>query len=135
MILARIFVVISELVAEIILLGLLLALVLAPTNLGAASVGSLPVILVLFLNGYYFTRPVLGLVWRSARRWPYGLIAAALFTIHMSVGYARLKPDMTQVGVWAVLTFFIGGATIVFVCAVSGHLWLARKAGTAKIPS
>jgi hypothetical protein len=124
--LTRVGVVILELIAEALLLGVLLGLLIVPIKFAALAVGALPVILVLFMHGYYFTRPVLGLLWRGARSWLYALVAAALFTIHMAIGYARLRPDMMQVRTWVVITFFAGGATIVFVCALVGRRWLVH---------
>jgi hypothetical protein len=127
--LRRVGVVAAELVAEALLLGLLLAVLLVPTNIDALAVGSFPVVLVLFLHGYYFTRPVLGLVWSGVKRPVYGLLASVLFIVHMGIGYARLKPDMRQVRTGTVLTFFAAGAVIVFACAVIGHGWLMQKRG------
>ena len=128
MFLARIGIVIGELVAEALLLGILLGILLVPTHVGAWAAGSVAVDLVLYLHGYYLTRPVLGLVWKSEKIWPYGLSAATLFAIHMGVGYARLRPDMMQVKLWVVISFFAGGAAIVLACALIGHRWLAQKA-------
>ena len=128
MFLARIGIVLAELVAEALLLGVLFGILLVPTHIGAWAVGSLPIALVLYLHGYYLTRPALGIVWKSTKVWPYGLSVAALFAIHMGVGYARLRPDMMQVKLWVVITFFAGGAAIVFACALIGHRWLAQKA-------
>lgn len=127
--LARVGIVISELISEAVLLGILLALVLAPRTFNATAlwVAPLPVTLVLYLHGYYLTRPILGLLWGGRRVGLYSLTASALFAIHMLIGYLRLRPDMKQVSQWTVLAFFAGGTTIVFVCALIGHHWLARK--------
>ena len=116
-----------ELVTEALLLGLLLGLVLGAYDVRALAVGSLPVVVVLYLHGYYFTRPILGLLWKAANFWMYGVIASILFTCHMGIGYSRLRPDMKQVGIGAVITFFVAGAGIVFGCAAIGHGLLLKN--------
>jgi hypothetical protein len=126
-VLLRIGVVLLELIGEALLLGVLFGLLVAPKNLPLLVLGALPVILVLFLNGYYFTRPILGFLWTGARPWLYASIASALFTVHMYIGFAALRPDMSQVSTGVVVTFFVGGASIVFSCAFVGERWLREK--------
>jgi hypothetical protein len=127
-VLLHIGIVLLELIVEALLLGALLGLLLVPKSFGAIAFGSLPVILVLFLHGYYFTRPMLGLLGNRIRSWLYASIAAVLFTIHMGIGYARLRPDMSQVPTRVVVAFFAGGASIVFTCGFVGRRWLVGKA-------
>jgi hypothetical protein len=131
MLIRRLGITALELLAEAIFLGLLFGLLLAPSNFNALAVGSLPVVLMLFLHGYYFTRPLVGLLWKRGNYWIYGLIASILFIGHMGIGYARLRPDMRQVSSWIVVTFFVVGCAIVFVCAVMGHRWLIHSRNLA----
>jgi hypothetical protein len=85
------------------------------------------VIYVLFVYGYYFTRPLLGLLWRGDAS-IYAFLAAALFVFHMFIGYYRLQPDMTPHARTVALPFFVGGAAIVFLCARFGRTVEMRRA-------
>ena len=88
------------------------------------SVLAIPVLL--FLQGYYLTRILAGLLLRAGNRWLYPGINCTLFAIHMSILYLRLKPDMTALGNSAGPIFIIAGACIVFICASGGNRLLRK---------
>lgn len=118
-----------EVAAEAILWGCLMGVL--TVNQGEqflyvlmGSILALPV--VLFLHGYYLTRVLVGIVLRGGSRWFYPAIASTLFAIHMYVVYVRLKPDMSSLGQAVGPPFIVGGACIVFACALGGN-WLLRK--------
>jgi hypothetical protein len=81
---------------------------------------------ILFLHGYYLTTALAGVVWRSQKLWLYPVTAATLFVIHTHIVFFRLKPDLSSSGRAAELPFLVGGACIVFACALAGN-WLLRK--------
>jgi hypothetical protein len=119
---------IIEILVEALLLGCLLG-VLVSSEIGLSygvlgSVLALPV--VLFLHGYYFTRLLAGVVWRSRGQWTYPAVAATLFVIHTHIVFVRLGPDMSTFGKAKELPFLLGGACIVFACALAGN-WGLRK--------
>lgn len=87
---------------------------------------ALAVAVVLFLHGYYLTRALFGVAWRSETRWAYPVLAASLFVLHMHFAFVRLKPDMSPMGRATELPFLVGGACIVFACALAGD-WLLRR--------
>ena len=117
---------------EVLVEGLLLGVLLGALTL-SNFIGLLPGVwalglmvgVVLFLNGYYVTKTLFGLVWRGQKSWLYPGIAATIFVIHMYVFYMRAKPDMPGLP-RVILPFQVGGACIVFACTfVSG--WFLRK--------
>jgi hypothetical protein len=124
----RIFVLLSELAAEVLLLGCLLGvLVSSQTGLLYGVIGSalaLPV--VLFLHGYYLTRCLAGLGLRSLSPWFYAAIAAALFVAHMHFAIARSKSDLTPFAQSTELPFLAVGACVVFACAFVGDRLLRK---------
>ncbi len=117
-----------EVLAEAILLGCLLgALVSSETGLLYGVIGSaLAVPVVLFLHWYYLTRALAGIAWRSRNPWLYPAIASVVFVAHMHFAVARSKSDLTLFARATELPFLVGGACIVFVCALGGN-WLMRK--------
>jgi hypothetical protein len=118
-----------EVLLESLLLGTLFCLLVAPTqynSLLATVISPLPVILVLFLYGYYFTRPLVGLFWRPDPAWAYALRAAALFAVHMGIAIVRLRPDISPEARSVTIPFLIGGTAIVFCCAWFGSRLLLR---------
>ena len=118
-----------EIVSEALLIGILFVLLVVPTqeiSSGVILVSALPVIVVLFLYGYYFTRPILGILWKRDLPIAYGACASALYLIQMYIAFARLKPDMRSEAASKALPLLLGGAAIVFVCAVIGRLLLRR---------
>jgi len=127
--LKRVLVWVLEVLAEALLLGTLLGVLLFPNIVhlipGLWALG-LAVGVVLFLHGYYLTRALVGVAWRSRRPWLYPAIAASLFVAHMHFAVIRLKPDMTPVARGTEPPFLAGGACIVFACAFAGN-WLLRK--------
>lgn len=80
---------------------------------------------MLFLNGYYFTRVLAGMIFRSVGRWLYPALAATLFAIHMYVTFVRMKPGLNALGKALEPPLLVGGACIVFACALGGN-WLLR---------
>lgn len=119
----RIAELLCELITEAFLVGSLFGFLVIPKQMnsfGAVLASALPVILVLFLNGYYFTRPIIGFLWGGKRAGLYACISAALFGLHMYIGFARLKPDMTPEAIGKAVFFLLGGSGIVFCCALLG---------------
>jgi hypothetical protein len=123
-VLKRIAVVLLELVVEALALGILFGLLLAPEELNSfytIVTACAPVVLVLFLDGYYLTRPLLGIFWKGTRPWLYAAIAAALFALHSSLAFLVLKSDIGT-GIFGKEVIFVaGGVAIVFGCAFAGR--------------
>jgi len=82
---------------------------------------SAPVVLVLFLDGYYLTRPLLGIFWKGTRPWLYAALAAALFALHSSFALFLFKSEIGSGAGGKEFTFVGGGAAIVFACAFAGR--------------
>ena len=130
--LSRLIVWLLEIVAETLLIGALLGMLLFPditSALRSIVASVLAVGLLLFLHGYYLTVGILGVVWRNRRAWSYPGIAAALFVAHMHVAISRSKSDLTLVARTAEIPFLLGGASIVFLCTCVGN-WCLRKWST-----
>ena len=126
--LKRVVVLSMELIAEALLLGCLLG-VLVSSQIGllygvVASALAVPV--VLFLHGYYVTRALAGIALRIQTRWLYPAIAAALFVAHMHFAVARSKSDLTPFAQAMELPFLAGGACIVGACAFFGDRLLRK---------
>ena len=129
--LKRVSVVLLEITAESLLLGGLFSLLLIPGHMNsfiAVVISPLPVIVVLYLHGYYLTRPLIGIAWGAKKSWLYAGVAAVLFSIHMSVAIARLWPDISPEGRGAALPFLAGGTAIIFSCALAGRKCLSNWA-------
>lgn len=126
--LKRVVVGLIEILAEALLLGCLLG-VLVSSEIGLlyGVIGSvLAVPVVLFLHWYYLSRVLVGIAWRSRYPWLYPAMAAAAFVAHMHFAVARSKSDLTPFAQAKELPFLVGGACIVFACALGGN-WLLRK--------
>jgi len=120
--------VVLEILVEGFLLGILLGALTVPnfiSLLPGAWGWELAVGVILFLNGYYLTKALFGLVWKGQESWLYPGIAATLFVIHMYLFYVRAKPDISGLP-RVILPFQVGGACIVFVCTLFSG-WLLRK--------
>ena len=118
-----------EIGTEALFLGILFVFLIVPTremSFSVVLVSALPVILVLFLHGYYLTRPVLGMLWNDKFPTFYGACAAILYSIQMYIAFARLKPDMRPEAVNKALPLLLGGAAIVFASALVGRLQLGK---------
>jgi hypothetical protein len=124
----RIAVLLIEAVAEALLLGCLLgALVSSETGVLYGVVGSiLAVPVALFLNGYYLTRALAGVAWKSRLPWLYPLLAAGIFLVHVSFVISHSRGDFTPFARATAIPFLAGGTCIVYVCALGGN-WLMRK--------
>ena len=127
---------IIEMGSEAVLLGIFFALLVVPTREMSwlvLCVSALPVIFVLFFHGYYVTRPILGTLWKNPRPAAYGASAAVLYVIHMYIAIALSKSDLTPEAASKALPLLLGGAAIVFVCALIGRLqlrnWRRRSRG------
>ena len=88
------------------------------------SVLAVPVLL--FFNGYYLTRALAGVAWRSGNQWLYPLLAAAIFVGHVYFAVKNSTGSFTPLARATVVPFLTGGACIVFTCALAGN-WLFRK--------
>ena len=123
-----------EMVSEAIFLGILFGLLLLPgqelpglkLSIGVLLISPAPVILVLCLWGYYFTRPIFGLLGRVVPTWVYCAISAALFALHMSFAIVRLRADISPAARAVTMPFLVGGTVIVFCCALCGDRLLRR---------
>jgi hypothetical protein len=89
----------------------------------------------LFLHGYYVTTAVFGVMWRSANAWMYPAITSALFVLHTHIIFMRLGPDSTPGGAALELPFALGGAGIVFLCALAGGRILNKWTNTRSEPN
>jgi hypothetical protein len=126
--LKRLVVWLIEVLVEGLLLGCLLgALVSSQIGVLNGMLGSvLAVPVVLFLNGYYLTRALAGVAWMSQKPWLYPVTAAVVFVAHVHYVVARSRSDLTLFAQAKELPFLIGGACIVFACALGGN-WLTQK--------
>jgi hypothetical protein len=134
LIIKRLLVWLLERFVEAFLLGGLLAyLVLPKFTFIRIWVWPIIVATVLFTNGYYVTTAFFGVVWRSAKRWLYPAITAALFMVHAHIVFLRGKPDFTPEARAMELPFLLGGVCIVFACAFAGGRVLNKwvEAGTS----
>ncbi len=89
-------------------------------------VWGLAVAIVLLVHGYYVTTAFFGVVWRSAKTWVYPTITPALFVFHTHIVFMRLGSDFTPEARAVELPFVLGGAGIVFFCALAGSSVLNR---------
>ncbi len=123
-----------EVATEALVLGCFLGvLVSSRISLSAGLVGSvLAVPVVLFFHWYYLTR-VLAASFRRIKPALYPAVAATLFVIHMHVAFVRLKPDMSSFGKELELPFLVGGAAIVFACALTGNWFLQKWANRGEL--
>lgn len=126
--LKRVIVLLVEVLTEALLLGCLMgALVSNQIGMLNGMLGAvLAVPVVLFLNGYYLTRALAGVAWMSQKPWLYPVTAAAVFVAHVHYVVARSRSDLTLFAQATELPFLIGGACIVFACALGGN-WLTQK--------
>ena len=127
--LKRLLVWVLEVLAEAFLLGTLLGALLFPNFFNLISgvwALALAVAAVLVLHGYYLTRALFGVVWRSQIPWLYPAIAAALFVTHMHIAIVRSKRDLTPFAQATEFPCLVGGACIVFAGAFAGN-WALRK--------
>ena len=118
-----------ELVAETVLLGWLLWLILWFSDRDTAralGASPLPVFLVLALNGYYLTRSLLGLLWKGWLAWLYSMLAAALFLLHMGAFSALFRLPANPYDTGKGTPFLLAGALIVCGCSFAGR-WLLVK--------
>jgi hypothetical protein len=71
-------------------------------------------------HGYYVTTAFFGVIWRSTKPLVYPTISLSLFVVHTHIVFMRMGPDFTPEGRAMELPFAMGGAGIVFLCAVFG---------------
>jgi hypothetical protein len=81
---------------------------------------------VLFVHGYYVTTAFFGVIWRSGKTWVYPTITPALFVFHAHIAFMRGGADLTPEARAIELPFALGGAGIVFFCALAGSRVLNR---------
>ena len=138
LILKRVGTLLSELIAEALLLGFLFVALLAGRvpNDGSLSqrsaagllvAGPLVVVTILFLFWYYATRPILGLLWSRNRPWQYAAIASMLFAIHASVATVCVWSDLSVESKRVLPAFVALGALLVLCCARLGRRFLREK--------
>jgi hypothetical protein len=129
-VLRRIAILLVELLAEALLLGLYLGILIViqgePRNAALGAIIALPVILALY--GYYIPRIFVTLGWLSRSRWPYILLSSAAFIVHSSYMSFRMWPDITPAARAETVPFIIGGTCVVFACSFAGE-HLRRSTG------
>ena len=121
----------AEIVSETALLAGLFGVLTVPElmNTGGAALGAvLSVVVVLFLHGYYLTRPICGILWTGDRPWLYAAVVALLFIAHAAIAFFRLKPSLTPEAVQKAPLFLLVGSVAVFSCAWIGRRQLRRWA-------
>lgn len=123
---------ISETVLEVILLGVVLAVVLGQDqNAFVKDVflyGS-GILLLFFTTGYLLTTVIVRGYWKGKSLWLYSYIAVALFFLHfeiMNVGMGGAFEPADR------LRIRIAGAFVVLVCTSLGTLALRRWTDTVK---
>lgn len=132
MILKRLVVWLLEAITAALLLGALFGALSSPdlSNFFSILPGvwalALGISAVLFLHGYYLTMALAGVFWRSRKLWLYPPIAATLFLVHTHIIFFRLHSDLSSLGRATELPFLVGGACIVFACALGGN-WILQK--------
>ncbi|MEQ1949039.1 MAG: hypothetical protein ABL995_17740 [Bryobacteraceae bacterium] len=84
------------------------------------------VAVVLFLNGYYVTTALFGVIWRGTRAWIYPAITLFLFVLHTHIIFMYAGPDITPEVRAMQLPFAFGGSGIVSLCAFAGSRVLAK---------
>lgn len=113
-----------------VLFGWLLLLSSGDKSLRSSFAGfwvfGIVVAFVLFVHGYYVTTAFFGVVWRSGKTWVYPTVTPALFVLHMHIAFMRGGPDLTPEARAIELPFALGGAGIVFFCALAGSRVLNR---------
>jgi hypothetical protein len=120
-----------EILTETVLLGVLLGALTLPAAdfvklLPGFYAWGLAVCLVLFFSGYYLTRALFGLVWRSQIWWLYSTIAIGLFVVHTHIVFLLGRPDFSPEGRALELPFLACGAGVVFSCT-SISSWCFRR--------
>jgi hypothetical protein len=103
--------------------------------LSAFWVYGVVVAVFLFLHGYYVTTAVFGVMWRSANAWIYSAITSSLFVLTTHIIFMRAGPDFTPEGRALELPFALGGAGIVFLCALTGNRILNKWTNTGSEPN
>jgi hypothetical protein len=129
--LTRVAVWFAEMMAEALLLGLSLSVLLSydPNEFVKDSlIYSVCVAYMGTVTGYLFTTLVIRVMWKSRMLWSHSAAATALFFVHfeimnISVGGAFYLPD--RVRIRAV------GAFIVFACSFAGSIGLRRRTALA----
>ena len=122
----RIAVWLIETVSEVLLLGLVLALLLGHDQhafLKDVLIYSSGVSLLFFSTGFLLTTIIARAVWKTPKPWLYPVIATALFLIHfelMNMGVRGAFEPPTR------LRVLIAGACIVFACTFAGTIALRR---------
>ncbi|MGE0405501.1 MAG: hypothetical protein AB7O65_04310 [Candidatus Korobacteraceae bacterium] len=118
----------AEVLVEAVLFSCFLGvLVSSQTGFFNGIIGSvLAVPVILFINGYYLTRALAGVAWRSGSQWLYPLLAAAVFMGHVYFAVSNSTGSFTPLARAAVIPFLTGGTCIVFACASAGN-WLFQK--------
>jgi hypothetical protein len=129
-VLRRIATLLVELLAEALLLGCYLGvLLLLHGALLKAFLGvllALPVLLA--LHGYYFSRVLASLAWLSKAKWLYSMLASLAFIAHASFMASNFWPDVSPLAKAVAVPFIVGGACIVFACTFAGDRLRVRFA-------
>ena len=108
----RFAITLMEIASEAALVGVLFVLLVVPAqelSLSVILASALPVVVVLFLHGYSFTRPTLWMFWNDKYPVVYGVCAAGLYSIEMYIAFARLQPDMRPEAASKAVPLLLGG--------------------------
>ena len=90
---------------------------------------------MLFLHGYYVTTAFFGVIWRSTKAWIHPIITPLLFVLHTRIVFMRMGPDFTPEGRALELPLALGGAGIVFLCALAGSRLLNKWTNAGSEPN
>ena len=90
---------------------------------------------ILFLHGYYVTTAFFGVIWRSTKAWIYPTITLSLFVLHTHIVFMRAGSNFTPEGRALELPFALGGAGIVFLCALAGSRVLNKWTNAPSEPN
>ncbi|HEY3458816.1 MAG TPA: hypothetical protein VGK64_29805, partial [Bryobacteraceae bacterium] len=81
------------------------------------------------------TTAFFGVIWRSTKVWMYPTITPALFVLHTHIIFLRAGSDFTTEARAMELPFALGGAGIVFFCALAGSRILSRWTNARSEPN
>jgi hypothetical protein len=126
--LKRIAILVAELLAEALLLGLFLGTMISDKiGLVKGVLGALfTVPVILGIHGYYLSRLLATLAWASKAKYLYPALAATTFLAHV-LFIAQFKSDLSARAQSLILPFLIGGTCIVFICSLAGNRLYKRS--------
>ncbi len=116
----------SETALEVILIGLVLAVLLGHDQNAFAKdvvIYSSGILLLFFTTGYLLTTIIARAFWKGKNLWLYPCIAVALFFLHFEIMNVGLGGAFEPADRFRIR---IAGAVVVFICTFVGTLLLRR---------